>query len=87
DRLRACYEAALARNSKLRGKLSARFTITVDGSVTNAELAGASVPDEAFQTCFVEEFGKLRFGAPPNGSVTVTYPIDFSPGDDAPRKK
>ncbi len=87
DRFRACYESALRRNSKLKGKLSVRFRIDFDGEVSSPELAGASVPDAEFQSCLVDEFARLRFEAPPNGGIVVTYPLDFSPGGDAPTPK
>jgi hypothetical protein len=58
-----------------------------DGHASNAaavETAASSVPtlrDEQAVRCIVGVFGKLVFPAPDGGSVTVVYPIDFSPGD------
>jgi hypothetical protein len=35
-------------------------------------------------SCVVRGFGNLSFPVPDGGLVTVVYPIDFGPGDDAP---
>jgi len=77
DGFRQCYEGGLTRNPKLKGKLSVRFVIAPDGTIPKAELAGASAPDAEFQTCLVAAFAKLRFDPPPNGGMTVEYPLDF----------
>lgn len=42
---RRCYEAALAHNPVLKGRVSARFVIDRDGKVTNVGDAGSDLPD------------------------------------------
>lgn len=45
DAIRKCYEQGLARDPKLRGKVTARFVIGRDGKVTNVDNGGSELPD------------------------------------------
>lgn len=78
--VRYCYAAGLGRNAKLRGKLSVRFVIDLDGSVKDAKDGGSEIPDERVIDCAVKEFGKLHFPKTNGSVVTVVYPIMLSPG-------
>jgi hypothetical protein len=75
-----CYEAGLARNSKLTGRLAIRFVIGIDGRVTSAALAENTLPDCEVTRCVRDEFRSFRFPAPQGGSVVVVYPLVFEPG-------
>jgi TonB family protein len=81
-RLRHCYEAALGSNPSLRGQVRVRFVIDRTGAVADAVSAGSTMPDATVVQCALQEFRGLKF-PPPEGeaSVTVVYPIDFSPAD------
>lgn len=74
-----CYEAGLARDPKLAGTVSVRFTIDTSGLVEGAANDGSSLPDQAVVACIVGAFGKLVFEKPNGGVVTVVYPIVFEP--------
>jgi hypothetical protein len=74
-----CYEAGLARDPKLAGTVTVRFTINLSGLVEGAANDGSSLPDQAVVACIVGAFGKLAFEKPNGGIVTVVYPIVFSP--------
>jgi hypothetical protein len=85
---RDCYDRALRRNPKLGGKVELHFTIVGDervgGIVEDSFIGdGSTLHDEEFETCVTESMMSLAF-APPRGggTVTVTYPIEFSTDDD-----
>ena len=79
-RFRTCYEAGLAKNPTLEGKVMVRFVIERDGVVKNARDDGSDIPDTAVRDCVVHEFVGLKFPEPEIGIVTVVYPIMLSPG-------
>jgi hypothetical protein len=78
---RQCYEARLAHDSTLQGRIGTRFVIETTGIVSQARVQENSLPDCEVARCVAGEFSKLRFPRPVGrGHVTVVYPIDFSPG-------
>lgn len=79
-RFRLCYEKGLATNPNLEGRVSARFVINRDGSVSNVGNGGSSLPDSGVVNCVIRAFYGLSFPKPEGGIVTVVYPIMFSPG-------
>ena len=82
--MRACYEAGLARDPTLAGRLAVRFVIDRTGSVSAASLEGSSLADAQVNACIVREFRGLSFPTPEGGVITVTYPLTFSSGADDP---
>jgi hypothetical protein len=70
----------LGLNPALKGKITARFVIGRDGTVTNASNAGSDLPDAEMVKCVISQFYKMKFPFPEDGIVTVVYPIMFSPG-------
>lgn len=80
DGFRACYEAGLASNPNLKGRVTLRFTIGKDGKVTSMTDGGSDLPDANVVRCVLDHGATLVFPAPRGGSpVQVTYPIDFKP--------
>jgi len=79
-RFRQCYENGLRANPNLTGRVTARFVIGREGSVTNVQNGGSDLPDSAVTSCVVNAFYGLSFPTPEAGIVTVSYPIMFSPG-------
>jgi hypothetical protein len=80
EELRQCYEAALVRHPRLDGMLKVRFTIGSDGSVTAAErMEETDLPDAEAVGCMLAVFRGLVFYNPEHKSVTVHYPVKFSP--------
>lgn len=79
-RLRFCYEAGLTKNPNLEGRVVVRFVIDRAGAVAVASDAGSDLPDASVVGCVVRVISALTFSAPPDGIVTVTYPVVFSPG-------
>jgi hypothetical protein len=78
-RIRRCYEDGLRRNPSLEGRVTVRFVIGRDGSVSNVADGGSSLPDKAVVDCVVRVFYGFSYPQPEGGIVTVTYPIVFSP--------
>ncbi|HEY3236169.1 MAG TPA: AgmX/PglI C-terminal domain-containing protein, partial [Polyangiaceae bacterium] len=79
-RFRMCYEGGLSRNPNLEGRVSVRFIIGRDGSVSNVSNGGSDLPDSAVVSCVIQAYYGLSFPQPEGGIVTVVYPIMFSPG-------
>ncbi|MBN1605011.1 MAG: AgmX/PglI C-terminal domain-containing protein, partial [Polyangiaceae bacterium] len=79
-RFRMCYEQGLGRNPRLQGRVSVRFQIAADGSVTQPANSGSDMPDAGVVTCVLDAYSALSFPAPEGGAVTVVYPILFAPG-------
>jgi hypothetical protein len=79
-RFRLCYENGLRNSPNLAGRVSVRFVIGRDGSVSNAGNGGSDLPDPGVVSCVTRAFYGLSFPQPEDGIVTVTYPIMFSPG-------
>jgi Ca-activated chloride channel family protein len=92
-RFRLCYENGLRNNPNLQGRVTARFVVGKDGAVSNVSNGGSDMPDSGVVACVVRAFNGLSFPEPEAGTVTVTYPIVFSPeggsaaGDDAAKEK
>ncbi len=81
SQIRYCYQRRLAVQPDLGGKVTLRFTIANDGSVSAASVSRASLEDEQVHSCLVGRFLKMRFPEPKGGGVvSVTYPFVFSPG-------
>jgi hypothetical protein len=79
-RFRLCYEKGLASNPNLEGRVSVRFVINRNGSVSNVSNGGSSIPDSGVVNCVIRAYYGLSFPKPEGGIVTVVYPISFSPG-------
>jgi len=77
---RHCYATGLRRNPRLEGRVSVRFTIAPDGSVSGASAdRRAHVDDEVVQ-CMTNRIGKVVFPASPD-KVTVISVLQLSPGN------
>jgi hypothetical protein len=79
-RFRMCYEQGLAKNPNLEGRVSVRFVIGRDGSVSNVSNGGSDLPDSGVVSCVISAYYGLSVPQPEGGIVTVVYPIMFAPG-------
>ncbi len=77
---RACFEAGLARDPNLKGKVSTRFVIDREGRVRAAAVVANTLPDCQVVACVRDGFYRLHFPSPESGIVTVVYPIMLEPG-------
>ena len=78
-RFRACYTDGLSRNPSLEGRVSVRFVIGRDGTVSNVANGGSDLPDPKVVACVERVFERMTFPQPEGGIVTVSYPLMFSP--------
>jgi len=78
-RFRLCYENGLRNNPNLQGRVSVRFVISRDGTVSNVS-GGGDIPDGSVVSCVTRAFYSLSFPQPEGGIVRVSYPIVFTPG-------
>jgi hypothetical protein len=79
-RFRNCYETGLRANPNLTGRVTTRFIIDREGTVSTASNGGSDLPDSKVVSCVVSAFYGVSFPAPKDGVVSVSYPIMFSPG-------
>jgi hypothetical protein len=74
-----CYQWGLAIDPNIAGRVTARFVIARDGSVSSVSNAGSDFPNVRVTTCILEQFYKIKFPEPDGGIVTVVYPIMLAP--------
>jgi hypothetical protein len=79
-RFRLCYENGLRQKPDLQGRVAVSFTIGTDGSISNISNT-SDLADPGVVACVSKAFTNLSFPSPEGGTVKVTYPIVFSPGD------
>ncbi|MGM0574160.1 MAG: AgmX/PglI C-terminal domain-containing protein [Myxococcota bacterium] len=74
-----CYQDALQRNRRLRGKVALVFNILPNGRVQGekAVAQGGSINDAEMLRCIQRKIGRLRFPKPKGagGLVKVSYPV------------
>lgn len=75
--IRLCYEQGLKRNPELAGKVTVRFVIGPDGSVSTASASQSDIGDPAVVACVVQRVRRMAFPQPEGGIVTVSYPFMF----------
>jgi hypothetical protein len=78
-RYRFCYQNGLRADPGLQGRVTVKFVIDRHGSVGVASDGGSDIPDQTVRQCVVQSFMSLSFPEPDSGTVTVIYPIVFSP--------
>lgn len=80
-RMRHCYERALQQDPRAQGRVTARFDIEPDGTVSEATLIRSDIQDTGFQDCVLMSLRRLQFPKRDQsvGKVTITYPFDFKP--------
>lgn len=76
--LRRCYDAGLAMDAQLEGRVVVAFEIDGAGRVRNARDKGSQLPSRSVVDCVVTAFQRLRFPAPAGGPVRVVYPVFFA---------
>jgi hypothetical protein len=71
-----CYQDALQRNPKLRGKVTLSFAILPNGSLKNPRASNPSLNDSALLACITKKMKRWKFPAPKDGGVVkVSYPL------------
>lgn len=78
-KLQLCYEQTLLEHPGIEGKVVVRFTIGIEGSVSDVAAAGIH-PD--VERCVTERFRSFRFPKPSaRGVVPVLVPARVTEGD------
>jgi hypothetical protein len=78
-RFRLCYEQGLVGNPALTGRVSTKFVIARDGSVSTSALGDSDIPDSRVSACVVRSFSGLSFPTHEGPVLQVTYPLVFTP--------
>jgi len=78
--IRACYEQRLQVNKDLKGKLTVRWTIKLDGEVDGVAALADTLGDSATTNCIFRHLRRMRFQKPDGGICVVQWPFVFSPG-------
>lgn len=78
--IRACYEQRLQVAKDLKGKLTVRWTIQLDGSVEGVAAVANTLGDSATANCIYRNLRRMRFQKPDGGICVVQWPFVFSPG-------
>jgi hypothetical protein len=75
-RVRACYEAGVAKAPALAGKVSLSFAIDKMGKPRDAKVLSSEL-DGNVTSCIMKVFQSLAFPEPPSGAVQVQWMADF----------
>ncbi len=79
--IRHCYQLELTKNHDLGGKITVKFVIAKDGTVTKAETKSSTMNNAAVENCINDRFMKFQFPEPKGGGIViVSYPFMFSAG-------
>ena len=79
--IKYCYQRELTKNPSLSGKVTVKFTIAKDGSVSSAMTKSSSMANPSVESCINARFMRFQFPEPLGGGlVVVSYPFLFSPG-------
>ncbi len=78
-RYRFCYQNGLRANPALAGRVTVKFVVDRHGQVAIATDGGSDLPDASVRQCVISSFTSLSFPENASGSVTVSYPLVFSP--------
>jgi len=75
------YEKELKKNPQLAGKITVKFTIEEDGSVSNVEIVETTMNSPDLESDIVRKIKRWTFEAlsAGSGSTVVTYPFVFQP--------
>jgi len=82
--IRFLYERHLRTNPNLQGRVTLRFTIAADGTVTGCEMVSSTLANAEFQSEMIKRIRLWRFPTigESSGSVSVVYPFTFLPKKD-----
>lgn len=81
NQIRYCYQRELTKNPALGGKITVKFVIAKDGSVSKAETKQSTMGNDSVESCINQRFMKFQFPEPKGGGIViVSYPFIFAPG-------
>jgi TonB family protein len=77
EKVKDCYERALARNSTLEGTVVIAWTVEPDGHVTGAKVTKSTLKDSDVETCIVGEVASWIFPKFPSETKVSAFPFVF----------
>jgi hypothetical protein len=77
--VRRCYEAVLARDPAVRGRLTLRFTIAETGALRAVAATRSTFARRDVPSCIEDVARGWRSPFRPSEPVEVEYPFAFSP--------
>jgi hypothetical protein len=77
--LRKCYEAGLAKNADLAGRVLIKLRISPKGKVDNTSVVSSNISDPAVAPCLAKAIESVKFPEPKSLLVTVLAPFDLIP--------
>jgi len=81
NQIRHCYQRELPKDPNLGGKITVKFVIAKDGSVSKASTKKSTMGNSAVERCINKRFHRFRFPEPKGGGIViVSYPFIFAPG-------
>ncbi len=81
SQIRYCYQRELTKNPALGGKITVKFVIAKDGTVSSATTKTTTMNNSAVESCINGRFMRFQFPEPKGGGIViVSYPFIFSPG-------
>jgi outer membrane biosynthesis protein TonB len=81
NQIRYCYQRELTKNPSLGGKITIKFVIAKDGSVSKSDVKSSTMGNSAVEGCIASRFMQFKFPEPKGGGIViVSYPFIFSPG-------
>jgi pSer/pThr/pTyr-binding forkhead associated (FHA) protein len=81
SQIRYCYQRELTKNPSLGGKITVKFVIAKDGTVSSATTKTSTMNNPTVESCINSRFMRFQFPEPKGGGIViVSYPFIFSPG-------
>ncbi len=83
SQIRYCYQRELTRNPAVAGKVTVKFVVAADGTVSSAVTKSSTMSNAAVESCINGRFLRFQFPEPRGGGIViVAYPFTFR--SDAP---
>ena len=75
-----CYQRELTKYPSLAGRITTKFVIAKDGSVSSSQIKTSTMGNETVESCVNGRFMRMQFPRPVGGGIViVSYPFAFSP--------
>ena len=78
EKIRYCYQNQLAKEPNIGGKITVKFVVSQDGSVTSASIKETTMNSSKVETCIRNRFMEFVFPKTESGITIVQYPFLFS---------
>ena len=76
--LQQCYERAKMDDASLKGRLTARIAVTIDGSIASVEISDSTLQSPQVEGCITREIERWHLPRPLGGvAASFSYPFVF----------